>query len=286
MKRVISVLALGPVLVALTAPAAAQTAYSVDRDTDDLYEIDLSTGNATSLGATGFNNIEALAFDPTGKVLYGVDEDNGELLKCDLADGSCAAVGSTGLSDADDTGLGFTCDGRLWMVAVIGLAYQLHEVDPTTGNASLVGDLDQNLSSLAIRRGDSICPSGVFGLDESNPDLWCVDLSTGALSLIGATDDLSSNGDPAIEFDGAGVLWAIEDNDSPPGIFTINPATGADTYTGNDLPSNEFESLAIPSLPQLCGGPLAIPAASGWGLSALAFLLVAAGVLILRRSVA
>src|SRR4026209_136048 len=106
-------------LLALTTAvpsfAAIGTGYSVRADGNQKRSrIDLATGVATPLGATGFDGIEGLAFDPGCKKLYGVDDVKDRLVTCDPKTGACTPVGSLGL-DVTDTGLAFASNGSLFM---------------------------------------------------------------------------------------------------------------------------------------------------------------------------
>ena len=68
-------------------------AYSVKSDGDDqLYQINLSTGTATAIGATGFGDIEGLTFDHTGTILYGFDDITNQLVTINTSTGAATAV--------------------------------------------------------------------------------------------------------------------------------------------------------------------------------------------------
>lgn len=57
----------------------AQTLYGItgeDGDASTLYTINITTGAATTVGATGFNGVGSLAFAPDGVTLYGVSGNN------------------------------------------------------------------------------------------------------------------------------------------------------------------------------------------------------------------
>ena len=125
-----------PLLARLTAglmallPLAADAepfGYAAGGD-NQLYRLDLGSGQATRVGAMGFVDVEGLALSPHG-VLYGV-ADGGTglpgssvpdfLVRIDPATGAGTAIGSLGLMGQGtgaffdlDYGLAFTCDGRL-----------------------------------------------------------------------------------------------------------------------------------------------------------------------------
>ena len=80
----------------LALPAAAFASpigYSVRSDVDGkLYRLDMATGVATEIGATGFSKIEALAISSAGEI-YGVNPVTAQLVKCSASTGACKAVG-------------------------------------------------------------------------------------------------------------------------------------------------------------------------------------------------
>jgi len=106
-------------LILLPFAASAQSELSVLSDGDDqLYSIDLQTGNATPIGPSGFRNIECLTFDPSGTILYGVNDDEinetDQLVTCDPSTGACTLVGQLNVA-AGDCGLAFDCNGELFL---------------------------------------------------------------------------------------------------------------------------------------------------------------------------
>lgn len=285
MKGTMRFLWVGLFVSGLAAAAGAQTAFSVNDPDSDLYEVDLATGNISSIGDTGFGDIEALAFDPTGAVLYAIEDDDETLMTCSTATGACSIVGPLGLGgDAvSGAGMAFTCDGRLFMVDEDDGSEDLVEIDPATGAANIIGDLGTGIGSLAARRGDARCPSGLFGVNAPADTLYCIDVATGAANMLAALSTPFAN-ESAIEFASDGTLWIIEDgeNGGATNIGRINPATGAVTDAGYDLPPSELESLAIASLPQLCQTTSA-PAVSPWGLGLIVVAVIMLGYRTLRR---
>lgn len=274
---------LGSLLGAATAPA--QTGFSVRSDSpsalddDFLFSIDLATGAATPIGATGFEDVESLAFGPECEVLYAVDDVTDQLLTCDTATGACTAVGPLG-ADILDSGLAWGNDGSLYLSTDAPAPATLYRLDPATGAATAVGEQGQAVTGLAADL------SAIFGLggDRTN-NLTTVSpfdgfaLSLGPLGL-GAPDVR----DGGLDFDASGTLWGIEDGGR---IFTANPATGAATLAATSLPG--FEGLAVADgICTLFDGtpeaeePTEVPTAGEWALLLLALGLASAGLLRLR----
>lgn len=283
---------LGAVLLAGALPLAAQTGYSVRSDgndsTDDvLFSIDMRTGVATPVGPTGFEDVEGLTFDRNCEHLYAVDDVTDRLLICDTGTGACQQVGNLGV-DIIDTGLAFATDYQLYMSTDAPKnPVRLYRVDPATGVATAIGDQGQEVTGLA---GSF---TGLFGLggDGRNNLVW-VDPLTGAATTIGSLGAVAPR-DGGLDFDADGVLWGIEDAGlrDPSRIFTVDTVTGAATVVAtvhlqNGTELGGFEGLAVEEgvCAVVLGGQTAeIPTASEWGLAALASLLSATGLFVLRR---
>src|SRR5689334_6168314 len=166
MKRRALFLALALAMVmAAPALAAVGTGYSVQSDgSQKLYRIDLATGVATPVGASGFEGIEGLAFEPGCKKLYGVDDVKDRLVTCDLETGGCTTVGSLGV-DITDTGLSFAADSRLFMSTDAPKnPLRFFALDPKTGSAAWIGNQGTEVTGLA---GNMF---GLYGLGGDGKD--------------------------------------------------------------------------------------------------------------------
>jgi hypothetical protein len=272
---------------------------------DRLYRVDLGTGQATAVGAIGFNDVDGLAFAPDG-TLYGVaDATAGSgsglsdlLIRINTTTGAGTLVGplsglsGTGPGGGLDYGLAFTCDGRLWMSS--DSTGQFWEVTPASGQVRFVGNTGTSLSGLGARGND------VFGVgvqlgsgDASQQATYRVDLATAAVSRIGGlgvADTLSGAG---ADFDASGTFWATLDSQPPDfnrasRIARIDLISGSATVTGSvigiqDNISARGLALAPP------GGCTVIPVASdpssvpGPGLPMLVLLGALAAAIGLRR---
>lgn len=258
--------------------AHSQTGFSVRSDVDDqLYSINLQSGVAIQIGATGFDNIRCLAFDASG-TLYGVDPTTSELVTCSTDTGACSAVGALGV-EIQDCGLTFDCNGELFM-AEESEPPIFYSIDPNTGQATAIGDQGHPVTGLASRLGTPSCASGVFALGGNNTDvLGCMDVITGAFQEIGPLNNVADVDEGGIDFDSLGRLWGIEDDGSL--IFTIDPNTGNATIMTSTI--SGFEGLAIDA--PTCEPP-AIPTMSEWGLIFMAGILGIVGFIVYRRKMA
>jgi hypothetical protein len=280
------------VLAAAPSLAAVGTGYSVQSDgSQKLYKIDLATGVATPLGASGFDGIEGLAFDPGCTKLYGVDDVKDRLVTCDRQTGGCTTVGSLGV-DITDTGLSFAADGRLFMSTDAPKnPLRFFVLDPKTGAAAWIGNQGTEVTGLA---GNMF---GLYGLGGDGKDnLVTVDPGTGVASSIGKLGTVTLQ-DGGLDFDRDGTLYGIDDigpgSGKPSQLFKIDVQTGKATLVAtlkdpSGKPINGFEGLAIDG--GMCavrgfGEAVAIdmPALDAWGFGLLAAGLAAAALFVLRR---
>jgi hypothetical protein len=122
--------------------AQAQVLYGAiggSATTSDLYTVDTTTGDTTSIGPIGFS-VTGLASDPFTGDLYGVTAGGGtrNLLVIDRSTGGGTAVGSTGSSLPD---ISFRPNGTLyaWLEAGAG-SDDLATVSTSTAAVIVVGD--------------------------------------------------------------------------------------------------------------------------------------------------
>lgn len=269
-------------LLASGIALAAPTGYSVRSDVDGkLYRLDMGTGIATEIGATGFSKIEGLAMNDAEE-LYGVNPTTAQLAKCSTSTGACTAVGRlAGLPAVPaNAGLAFTSTGALYLA----MNAVIYRVDPATAVVFPLGATGPALSGLAGLAPSATCPSGLYGMG-GNTDkgkFYCINTTTGVATLLGtlgmAPLDLGLDGDPA-----TGLVWGINDND-PGQVFSVNPATlaianvNSITLAGKAI--GGFESLAISHTavsdvppPEAFAEAVNVPTLSTWLVAALGLLL-------------
>ncbi len=281
-RAVLSAIVVASILAASAwAQPIALTVLSDTDDDDDLYRINLATGEATLVGSLGsFDEVEGLSFQPGTGILFGFDQDDGELLTIDLASGTATVVGASA-DPSNNVGIAFNAAGELFL-SEEGDQQDLWRLDPDTGAETLIGSTGEQIIALAFDASgvlygvsDSDNP-GTAGPPTAVSGLYTINTSTGASTLVGLLGvDFDDGG---IAFDSAGVLWGLDDDGE---IFNIDTTTGAGTIVGmatcGGAPCENFESLA------LRGGVLAIPTSSPAGLLTLAAVLSLLGWFYLRR---
>jgi hypothetical protein len=288
---------------------------------DTLYSIDLSTRNATPIGAAGswsgasIANVEGLTFSPNGKLYAVSDTLLKALMTIDSATGLASVIGplggGAGLGDSGqgtfdvlDLGMTFTCDGRLWLSS--GFTGSFWQVDPGSGATIKIGNLGATITGLTAR-GNQVFGAG----SQDDPNLYSIDLATGHATSVGPYGQgLNPITTASPGFDATGKLWLVVDNVPPlpptqtpqwSTLTTISAAKGTlasvgdiTTPTGMKYPSTAtqlpyvgIKGLAIASPCDVARATAAIdpaPATSPMSLSAMFLLvLLAAGTSYRRR---
>jgi hypothetical protein len=114
---------------------------------DVLYELDLTTGLATSVGPLGIDiGTSGLAWDCTNQRMFGADGNQDRVFEVDLVTGAATRVRSTGVPFSS-VGIEYDRASGL-LYAATGTA--LYTIEPSTGASTRVGDLDaSNIDDLA-----------------------------------------------------------------------------------------------------------------------------------------
>ncbi len=120
---------------------------------DRLWEFDLTTGAATSVGSLGIDiGNSGLAWDCTHSKMYGADGSGDRIFEIDLSTGQASNIRSTSVPFSS---VGLEYDHRSGLLyASTGTA--LYTVEPSTGSTTYVGNLDaSNVDDLAWH---PVCP--------------------------------------------------------------------------------------------------------------------------------
>ncbi len=107
-----------------------------------LYTIDSTTGAATPVGATGFDRVGAIDFNPLNGILYGIGADpvsgDFDLITINTATGLATAVGPLGVDIRPGamSDMSFRSDGTLYAIDGITTVYT---INTSTGAATDIG---------------------------------------------------------------------------------------------------------------------------------------------------
>ncbi|MDA8018053.1 MAG: hypothetical protein MPN21_11460 [Thermoanaerobaculia bacterium] len=170
-----------------------QTLYAINRSTNQFGTYGISAATFTSIGALTPPSGElwvSLVVDPVSGTIYGfsLDEVNqtGTLLTIDPA---TAAQTTVGTINADVLGASMNCDGEMFAISLF--TDNLYQIDPATGNATLVGSLGIGLNfaqDIDFDNDTGILYHWAYE-DGGDANYGTLDTTTGAFSLI---DDLPS----------------------------------------------------------------------------------------------
>ena len=117
--------------------------YGLSTSDDMLVELDTSTGRASTVGPLGFDiGSNGLAYDCSTDTLWGADSGSGQIFGLDLATGAATGFLATSVPFRS-VGLEFDHSTGMLLAAT---GYELYEVDPSSGAATWIGDLDTDLT--------------------------------------------------------------------------------------------------------------------------------------------
>lgn len=147
---------------------------------DDLYTVDLATGQITSVATLSFENFfdVGLAYDPNRDLLYLSDGSN-FLYSFDPDEGEVNLIGNL---ESNFSGMAFDVENNI-LYGVTGQYEELHILNPTTAETTLVGNLGFNINTSGLAFDPE---TETLYLTERNQDsLYTVNTTTGAATLIG-----------------------------------------------------------------------------------------------------
>jgi hypothetical protein len=124
------------------------TAVAFGAPADALYSINPLTGATTLIGAIGFSNVFALAFDQSGR-LFGVSDSTNQLIEINSGTGAGAAVGTLSVGSALD--IASRPEDNVMFLADSGTG-SLHVLNTATGGTMSVGSYSvaANIAGLAF----------------------------------------------------------------------------------------------------------------------------------------
>ncbi len=136
---------------------------------DQLWRIDFDGTFTLIADITGMASdspvVNGLAMSPAG-VLYAIETASDTLYTIDANTGVATAVGPFNAGNSAIGGLDFGPDGRLYATWNFG---EVYEIDTATGNATFLGELPFNCSSIAwAEPGPAVCRPDLSGSTDPN----------------------------------------------------------------------------------------------------------------------
>jgi YD repeat-containing protein len=211
----------------------AQTLVLTGDDGKSLYEVDVTTGNAQLKGAGNTNNSAwGGTLNSSGKFVLGIDngQNLGELDR------------TTGLEILTAGNLFFNNTAFLFAMEIdtrTGKLYagdfgtdKFFTIDPTTGNATFIGNSGVTATGNQFFNDLAFAPDGTLwaSVGTGAANLYTINLQTGSATL--AVTAQGINNLVTIAFDQNGVLYGMTYNGAS-NLITINTTTGATTQVGN-----------------------------------------------------
>jgi hypothetical protein len=203
---------------------AAPILYGVTFD-NELITINATTGAGTLVGNLS-SGMSAFGLGVTGGKLYTYDQ-NADLLR-ELSPATGATVSSVNLGLGHlvgEGGLDFRSDGVGFLNSTDNVNSTLYRFTTTPGSGVLVGSTG-NVSGLDALAFDS--SDALYALGQDNGNLYTVNQSTAALTLVGPTGVVDGRLG-GLDFIGS-ILYAGFDSGN---LYSVDKTTGLATLIGN-----------------------------------------------------
>lgn len=241
----------------------------MDQDTN-LISVTGEPFSRADLGSFGMPSLSGLDHQPATGILFasGGNSDGGRLYTVDVETATANLVGATGFPNVP--GLAFDLDGTLFGAAQVGgptlNANGLIVIDPNSGSAMAVGPFGivggsvvRGMNALAIEpHTGRLIGSTNAAFDGSTGDMWEIDKTTGAATLLGTLTDAATGNIPTatvagLTFDETGRLFAsFGANDGR--IAQVDLATLQFTIIGQGSVAGSVSDISIFNVPAVSVG--------------------------------
>jgi len=271
---------------ALAGPAAqAQPVlYGTTYLDNQLVSVDTTTGISTIVASLGtatnpfglasYNN-GLYTYDPNAGTVAQIDPATGANLRT-IDVGVGALTGQGGLA-INASGIGFV-SSAFDNPTSLNLTNNLYEFNLATGATLMHTSTTDTLEALAFNGAGAL-----YGLGKLDGDLYRIDTTTGAMTLVGNTGVMSGNPTGGLTFGANGTLYATIDDS----LYTLNTTTGAATSVMDPATIGTLGGIGVNSISGLAFvNTAAVPEPSTVvlaGAASAAFAALAAGRKALRR---
>lgn len=216
----------------LGAPLAAQNAYLVDTNLDQLFALDLNTGGTTLIGSTLNNGLDTaadLCWRDDTDTIWTIDLSGGEVGTIDPQTGTFTPIWQTGLSGWQ----GMAWDHTTKRFLLHNQNDQLHALDPATGLTTLIGTL---ATATPLVTAIEVDASGrLWGMDFSAGAIMEIDKNTGI--EIGRVPTPGLTNVQGMGISAEGVWYAVSTGTDS--LYVVDPATGTSVLIGAN-PGTQF----------------------------------------------
>ena len=239
--------------LAAAPDASAGILYGLSLDTDALYTIDPSDGEAALVASlngpyldANFSGLAILNGTFYGSAIADADGQNYELVSINPLTGATALVADL----PNDSFFGAAGDNASGLLYLADNANgTLVSFDPETNTLSTIGAYGTtDIDGLAYDQAGTT----LYGISFADNELYTLDTSTGVASLVGPTG-FDAELSLGLAFDGdTGTLYAADGVN----LYSLDTATGASTFIGANSDGVQFTGLDVLAVPEpaLVGG--------------------------------
>lgn len=232
-----------------------------------LISIDATTGAGSVVGPLSGTKVFSFGLGGADGKLYGYNQSVDRIIRINPTTGATMSSFSSGFDIVGEGGLDIAPGGKGFLAgAVRGVQGDLYRFDAVAKTVSHIGLMDRVIDGLAQ---DSL--GTLFGISQGVSDLYVIDTTTAAITLVGGTG-VGGSGLGGLGFASDGTLYAIIAD----ALYSIDKTTGVATLKGATGFSGVSGLAILPS-----GGvpPPVVPEPGAWAMLAAS----ATGYLLYRR---
>ncbi|MCA9287532.1 MAG: hypothetical protein KDA05_03050, partial [Phycisphaerales bacterium] len=171
--------------------SSTQTMYLTSTGNDSLYTLNLTTGEATLVGAYGVPVVmHGLEYDSSTDTLYAASSTPNALYRVDKNTGLATEIAQTGLTSFPNLGYDSTNDV---LYGTSSGNEGFYSVDRVTGAWSAIGPLFGGGATVTNPNALAYNPDNqtMYMLDNSQDNLYTIDLNTGFATVVGPNGSLN-----------------------------------------------------------------------------------------------
>ena len=241
MKSLLKICSAALLLIGLSAtPSLADMAYGVTLVDNQLISINTANGSAALVGPLD-GNVAPFGLSGFNNQLYTFDSTADLIRQINTSTGGTVATYNIGIGPVlGQGGLAFqtTTTGYLTTAldpATLNQANNLYQFNISTGLTTLIAHTADALTSIAFAANGTL-----YGLGQGDGNLYVVDPTTGATTLVGNAGVTIGSPVGALTFGVNGTLYATLDDT----LYSLSTTTGLATAIGDPNTQSGFASIS------------------------------------------